>query len=61
MFQALEVHRSGELADAAVDDHLPALVAIARRKNLAALLEALRQRCPHIHSLAIRLTLHSME
>ena len=46
MFQALEVHRSGELADTSVDDHLPALVDIAHRKNLTALSEALRQRYP---------------
>ncbi len=46
MQQALDVHRSGELAGVPIDDHLTALLAVARRKNLAALLEALRQRYP---------------
>jgi hypothetical protein len=46
MTQALEVHRSGELSGTSVDDHLPALAAVARRRNLTALLEALRQRYP---------------
>jgi ribulose-bisphosphate carboxylase large chain len=46
MLQAIEVHRSGELTDVAIDDHLAALVALAERKNLAALREALRQRYP---------------
>jgi ribulose-bisphosphate carboxylase large chain len=46
MLQALDVHRSGELAGTSMDDHLPALIAVARRRNLAALLEALRQRYP---------------
>ena len=48
MLQALEVHRSGELAGTSVDDHLPALIALARRRNLTALLEALRQRYPKV-------------
>jgi hypothetical protein len=46
MLQAIEVHRSGELNDFPMEDHLAALVALARRKNLAALGEALRQRYP---------------
>jgi hypothetical protein len=46
MLQALELHRSGELAGASADEHLPALVAAARGKRLTALLEALRQRYP---------------
>jgi ribulose-bisphosphate carboxylase large chain len=46
MEQALDVHRSGELADVPIDDHLAALISVARRRNLAALLEALRQRYP---------------
>jgi ribulose 1,5-bisphosphate carboxylase large subunit-like protein len=50
MLQALEVHRSGELAGTSIDDHLTALVAIARRKNLAALTEALKQRYPETKS-----------
>lgn len=49
MQQALEVHRSGELAGTSTEDHLAALVAIAQRKQLASLLEALRQRYPEIN------------
>ncbi len=48
MLQALEVHRSGALADASIDNHLPALVAVARERNLTALAEALRQRYPGV-------------
>jgi hypothetical protein len=46
MLQAIDVHRSGELKDVPMEDHLAALAALARRKNLAALGEALRQRYP---------------
>ncbi|HEX3448766.1 MAG TPA: hypothetical protein VHS97_10965, partial [Isosphaeraceae bacterium] len=46
MLQAIEVHRSGELKDVPMEDHLAALAALARRKKLAALGEALRQRYP---------------
>ena len=46
MLQAIEVHRSGELKDVPMKDHLAALAALARRQNLAALGEALRQRYP---------------
>ena len=46
MLQAIEVHRSGELKDTPMDEHLAALAALAERKNLAALSEALRQRYP---------------
>jgi ribulose-bisphosphate carboxylase large chain len=46
MMQALEVHRSGELRGVAMAEHLPALVALADRKQLKALREALRQRYP---------------
>jgi ribulose-bisphosphate carboxylase large chain len=48
MLQALEVHRSGELADTPIDDHLAALVALARGRNLTALVTALRQRYPEV-------------
>ena len=44
MQQALDVHRSGKLRDVPMVDHLAALVAIAERKQLKALREALRQR-----------------
>jgi len=46
MLQALEVHRSGELRDVPMNEHLPALIAMADRKQLKALREALRQRYP---------------
>ena len=46
MLQTIEVHRSGELGDVPMDEHLDALAALARRKNYKALSEALRQRYP---------------
>jgi ribulose-bisphosphate carboxylase large chain len=46
MEQALDVYRSGELRDAPADEHLRALRAVAERRNLIALREALRQRYP---------------
>jgi ribulose 1,5-bisphosphate carboxylase large subunit-like protein len=46
MLQALEVHRSGELRDVPMDEHLKALAAVAERQNLSALQAALRQRYP---------------
>lgn len=46
MTQALEVHRSGELGGVSAEEHLAALVALADRKELKALREALRQRYP---------------
>jgi len=46
MMQALEVHRSHELADVSMEQHLSALVALAQRRRLRALSEALRQRYP---------------
>jgi ribulose-bisphosphate carboxylase large chain len=46
MLQAIEVHRSGELKDVLMEDHLAALAALAQRKHLAELGEALRQRYP---------------
>ena len=50
MLQALEVHRSGELRDTLLDAHVTVLAAVARKKNLTALLEALRQRYPEVVS-----------
>jgi ribulose 1,5-bisphosphate carboxylase large subunit-like protein len=44
MVQAIEVHRSGELRDVPIEEHLQALAALARRRNLGALTAALRQR-----------------
>ncbi|MCR4412198.1 MAG: RuBisCO large subunit C-terminal-like domain-containing protein [Thermoguttaceae bacterium] len=44
MLQALDVHRSGELADVPADRHVKALAAVAKRRGLGALVEALRQR-----------------
>lgn len=46
MQQALDVHRSGELNGIAAAEHLAALTALAERKGLKALREALRQRYP---------------
>jgi ribulose 1,5-bisphosphate carboxylase large subunit-like protein len=50
MRQALEVHRSGELRDVPMDEHVPALAALAERRQLKALREALRQRYSGIAS-----------
>lgn len=44
MLQALEIHRSGELRETPIEEHLQALAAAARRKKMGALAEALRQR-----------------
>lgn len=49
MQQALEVHRGGELRGVSAENHLGALTALAERKNLRALREALRQRYPETH------------
>jgi ribulose 1,5-bisphosphate carboxylase large subunit-like protein len=46
MLQAIEVHRSGELGGTPIDLHLTALAALAQRRNLTALHEALVQRYP---------------
>ena len=46
MMQALEVHRSGDLRGLSTAEHLPALIALAERKQLKPLREALRQRYP---------------
>ena len=46
MMQALDVHRSGELRGLPAAEHLPALIALAERKQLKPLREALRQRYP---------------
>ncbi len=46
MQEALEVHRSAEMRGVPIDEHLPALIALAEREGLPALREALRQRYP---------------
>jgi ribulose 1,5-bisphosphate carboxylase large subunit-like protein len=46
LVQAIDLHRSGDLEGVSVDEHLGAMAAVARRKNLSALTEALRQRYP---------------
>jgi ribulose-bisphosphate carboxylase large chain len=46
MEQALAVHSSGKLRDVPVEQHLGALTALASRRGLSALREALRQRYP---------------
>lgn len=48
MLQAIEVHRSGELRDLPMEEHVVALATCAERKQLKALREALRQRYPDI-------------
>ena len=48
MTQALEVHRSGELRDVPMEQHTAAIIALAERKKLSALLTALRQRYPNL-------------
>jgi ribulose 1,5-bisphosphate carboxylase large subunit-like protein len=50
MQQALEIHQSGELQDVPIDVHVCELSAVAERKKLTALREALRQRYPGIAS-----------
>ena len=49
MMQAVDVHKSGELKDVPIEEHTKALAALAERKNLTALREALRQRYPEIN------------
>ena len=44
MQQALDVHRSGELRDVPMDQHLASLIAIAERTHRKPLRDALRQR-----------------
>jgi ribulose 1,5-bisphosphate carboxylase large subunit-like protein len=46
LIQAIDIHRSGELESTPIEEHLTALAALAQRKKLAALSEALRQRYP---------------
>ena len=46
MEEALEVHRSGEMAGVPRDEHIRALVAVADHQDMTALREALRQRYP---------------
>ena len=46
MLQAIEIHRSGALRGVPMEEHLPALEAVAQRKRMRALIEALRQRYP---------------
>jgi ribulose 1,5-bisphosphate carboxylase large subunit-like protein len=50
MLQALEVHRSGELADVPAGQHVKALASVARRRQMRALLAALEQRYPNMVS-----------
>ena len=48
MQQALEVHRAGDVRDVPMEKHVQVLAAVAERKQLKALREALRQRYPGI-------------
>jgi ribulose-bisphosphate carboxylase large chain len=49
MMQALELYRSGELAEVSPQDHLRELTALASGRKMTALLESLRQRYPEIN------------
>jgi hypothetical protein len=46
MRQALEVHRSGALADVPIEAQTKALMEVARSRKLTALQDALQQRYP---------------
>ena len=46
MTQALDVHRSGEMNEVPIDEHLDTLIALAERTGRKALRESLRQRYP---------------
>ncbi len=46
LVQAIEIHRTGELEETPMEEHLRALAAVAERQNYSALREALRQRYP---------------
>jgi ribulose 1,5-bisphosphate carboxylase large subunit-like protein len=46
MTQALDVHRSGEMNDVPIEEHLDTLVALSERTGRKALRESLRQRYP---------------
>ena len=48
MLQAIDVHKTGELRGVSADEHVPALVSVADRRNLRALRETLRQRYPGV-------------
>ncbi len=48
MLEAIEVHRSGALADVPVEDHTRALYDLASQQNLIALKTALEQRYPEL-------------
>ena len=48
MWQALEVHRSGELRDVPAERHVDELARLAEERGLASLREALRQRYPRL-------------
>ena len=46
ILQTIEVHRSGKLEGVPIEEHLDSLADLARRENLKALSESLRQRYP---------------
>jgi len=50
MLQALELHKTGDLADVQPEDQTLRLMDVARSKNLVALQDALRQRYPGVFS-----------
>jgi ribulose 1,5-bisphosphate carboxylase large subunit-like protein len=48
MLEAIEIHRSGDLADVPLNRSVPELAEIAKRRHCGALLTALRQRYPEL-------------
>lgn len=48
MRQAIEIHRSGEMAGISLEEHLEVLFSIAKRRRMSALLTALHQRYPSL-------------
>jgi len=49
MLQAIEIYRSGEMRDTPADDYLLQLAAIAKRRRMQPLIDALHQRYPDIN------------
>lgn len=49
MLQAIEIYRSGEMQDTPADDHLLHLAAVAKRRKMQPLIDALHQRYPDVH------------
>ena len=48
MIQAIEIHKSGEMFEVPISEHLMLLMNIAKHRNYTELQEALRQRYPEL-------------